>query len=38
MKKSKLGDEYKNDIKDENGLIDYKKPDKLISLKERDIV
>ena len=30
-----LEDKDKNDIRDENGLIDYKNLDRLISLKER---
>ena len=35
--KSKFEDEDRNDIRDKNSLIDYKKLDRLISLKERDI-
>ena len=33
--KRELEDKDKNDIRDENGLIDYKNLDRLISLKER---
>ena len=35
--KSEFEDEDRNDIRDKNSLIDYKKLDRLISLKERDI-
>ena len=35
--KSDFEDEDRNDIRDKNSLIDYKKLDRLISLKERDI-
>ena len=35
--KSEFEDEDRNDISDKNSLIDYKKLDRLISLKERDI-
>ena len=34
--RSEFEDEDKNDIRDENSLIDYKKLDRLISWKERD--
>ena len=35
--KSEFEDEDRNDIRDKNSLIDYKKLDRLISLKERNI-
>ena len=35
--KSEFEDEDRNDISDKNSLIDYKKLDRLISLKERNI-
>ena len=35
LEKSEFEDEDKNTIRDKNGLIDYKKLDRLISLKER---
>ena len=35
--KNEFEDEDRNDIRDKNSLIDYKKLDRLISLKERNI-
>ena len=35
LEKNEFEDEDKNNIRDKNGLIDYKKLDRLISLKER---
>ena len=37
MKQNELEDEYKNNIRDKNGLINYKKLNRLISFKKRDL-
>ena len=37
MKQNEFEDEYKNNIRDKNGLINYKKLNRLISFKKRDL-